>query len=156
MRLRYFLLAAGIGLLATSEAFLIEPDTSSKISSNIIDSNRNYEYNNRFLRTGKVTNAGTVKNDEERAISSIQGFLLDKTATKAWLNFFLERGLSVQQVKEQYLAMPSHLSFNQMLEHINWNALVKYQRMKWEHSNGKKVPYAYFGSGYQTEEKTKE
>lgn len=50
----------------------------------------------------------------------------------------------------------SGLAFDKMFDHPNWSALVKYQRMKWELANGKKVPYANFGSGYQTEEKTKE
>ncbi|KAG3120029.1 hypothetical protein PI124_g1659 [Phytophthora idaei] len=40
--------------------------------------------------------------------------------------------------------------------HQNWRALVKFQRMKFERVYSKKLPYAYFGTGYQTEEKTKE
>ncbi|KAF4035744.1 hypothetical protein GN244_ATG12233 [Phytophthora infestans] len=82
------------------------------------------------------------------------GLVRDKAETKAWLTSLLESGESLLTVgaKLGLANMPTE----KLMLHPNWKALVKFQRMKFEHTYGKKLPYAKFGTGYQTEEKTKE
>ncbi|KAG7384031.1 hypothetical protein PHYPSEUDO_003056 [Phytophthora pseudosyringae] len=150
MRLHNILLlvvACFLGAFSTLvDSGSLDVSTGSAVRSNQIS---------RLLRDGGAAEAHTSENGEERATADIAGHIFDKRATKQVLKFFVERGVSVDHVKVQYLGMPSWLSYNELLKHRNWKALVKYQRMKWEQANGK-TPYAFFGSGFQNEEKTKE
>ncbi|ETK80927.1 hypothetical protein F441_13781 [Phytophthora nicotianae CJ01A1] len=121
-------------------------------SVNAVQSN-NYE--NRFLKDGGAAEGRTSEKNEERASLSIGNHLLDNAATKQLLNFFAENKVPVDQVSKYILNIPSKIEYKALNQHPNWNALVKYQRMTWEKAKGER-PYAYFGSGAQTKEKTKE
>ncbi|EEY70498.1 secreted RxLR effector peptide protein, putative [Phytophthora infestans T30-4] len=95
----------------------------------------------RFVRT----------NDEERgATMTLAGVLRDKAQTKQLLTSWLNSGKSVPSVSNK-LGL-KRMSLEQAIHHENWKALTTFQRMK----SKKAKAYAKYGTGYQTEAKTKE
>ncbi|KAG3253762.1 hypothetical protein PI124_g1674 [Phytophthora idaei] len=82
------------------------------------------------------------------------GFVRGKAETKKWLTSCLNSGESVSTVAAKLGVF--NTPAEKAILHQNWRALVKFQRMKLERTYGKKLSYAYFGTGYQTEKKTKE
>ncbi|POM72576.1 Secreted RxLR effector peptide protein [Phytophthora palmivora] len=80
------------------------------------------------------------------------GFFRDSTETRKWLQFWFNKGESVTNVAAKLKVY--NLPQNTAVSHENWNALVKYMRMTVKGKAGKK--YAFFGTGYQTQEKTNE
>jgi len=80
------------------------------------------------------------------------GFLRDKQEARKWLQLWSNKKESVTSVAAKLGVF--QLSQNAAVQHTNWKALVKYMRMSVLGKNGQN--YAKFGTGYQTEAKTKE
>ncbi|KAE8981559.1 hypothetical protein PR002_g23791 [Phytophthora rubi] len=141
------LLAIATGfLLASSEAFSLE--TSAKLSTE--------NFGTRFLRTDATTN-----DDEERGVKvtlstpvkmNFAGHLRDSDETTKWLQMWLLKGDSEASVAAKLGV--NGLEKAAAKKHANWGAYAKYLHM--QKRAGKPNYFAHFGTGYQSEKKTKD
>ncbi|KAE8903188.1 hypothetical protein PF003_g12999 [Phytophthora fragariae] len=75
--------------------------------------------------------------------------------TKEKLSSWVKSGGTIETVGAR-LGLQQGLSLEKNAEHMNYEALAKFIRMKFEAKNaGKQLPYAEFGTGLQNKEKTK-
>ncbi|POM76405.1 Secreted RxLR effector peptide protein [Phytophthora palmivora] len=148
MRLHRNVLVLVIVMLAIANA--LSSTTGATTSSENALSFQKNGHITRFLRSNHLDKDDT--NEERAATMNFAGFLRDSTETRQWLQFWFNKGESVTNVAAKLKVY--NLPQNTAISHENWNALVKYMRMTVEGKAGKK--YAKFGTGYQTEKKTKE
>ncbi|KAG6972877.1 hypothetical protein JG688_00003772, partial [Phytophthora aleatoria] len=105
---------------------------------------------------GGAAKVHTSNENEERATVSYGGEIFsDKAQTKQLIDFFIKEGWSVTKFKEEKLKIPSTMEGSELFSHPNWNALVKYQRKKYETEN-EVLPYVTIDGVQLTKEKTQE
>nr|AVA31274.1 RxLR29 effector [Phytophthora brassicae] len=151
MHLGYLVFVATASLVVSSEAAFVNSDAAGNA---LVSSDKAYT---RFLRSAIATTEDSNKDEEEERAGTVAGGVIrDPAETKVWLNSLLEEGKSVEAVMA-ILGMNAQNAQNGW--HQNWNAFNRYQRMKWEKDNNKKMPYAEFGRPnilIRTKEETKD
>ncbi|KAE8969850.1 hypothetical protein PF011_g26643 [Phytophthora fragariae] len=137
MRL-YLVLSAAVAVLSTTatSSGAINPAT------NLVE---NKDHGIRLLRSEAID-----ADDEERANMVLGGLIHDSKMTKKKLSSWVKSGNTMETVGAR-LGLQQGLSLEKNAEHMNYEALVKFIRMKFEAKNaGKQLPYAEFGTGLQT------
>ncbi|ETN02483.1 hypothetical protein PPTG_16436 [Phytophthora nicotianae INRA-310] len=153
MRSLRFLLAITASILF-SQALSAAADSTART----VSASPNNKLERRFLRDGEAAEPHTGENTEERAIISFgRDIVSNKADTKKLLQDLLKENMPVRQFKEEFLNIPSTItSFDELVKHQNWKALVKYQRMKFEKDHGVKLPYAILDKKQLSKEQTQE